>query len=530
MDTKYLNIEPEKAGFILKPSKKGGQIDMAELWYIENENGTNYDNFIFADPIIFTDEARATFLELPDTERTKYLMGLIDKFYASNAEYANFMRVQIYKEPLLLLDYFRKIKKSHFKKCNVTDKGRFTELQKRIEAAEIAIARNPINYDDIKLAQIWPVLRIRDIFTESELAAFYYLQNPRNENTSTELITGISDYYTFGFSAWLFPTNEAIQHAAADRGFYDLTATGKKKNDRHKAVSLNQLDNGFEYEQSKKGSIATVRIINKDLVKSTATIKMFIFILAKATQQNFNPTCIFSLKELVNLNWYSSISNARAGVEQLLPGVQSLQIGAKLKKGKKYINQDNAVLFPYYRITNNIVEVDLNEKFDFAALCYQYAIVPAWAFSLNNNAFYLIYYIFTRLRAERSNKLKLKLSLIRDQMALPTREEYKRKNKSFKPERYVKEPIIKVIEEIEAAIEQKQIKNITIKKHFLIDAKNLEEWLLNGYIEVEIIGEYADKLKEIQENQTKIIEANTRRKEAARALVEAQKEATEKND
>ena len=38
MDTKYLNIEPGKAGFILKPSKKGGQIDMAELWYIENEN------------------------------------------------------------------------------------------------------------------------------------------------------------------------------------------------------------------------------------------------------------------------------------------------------------------------------------------------------------------------------------------------------------------------------------------------------------------------------------------------------------
>ena len=526
--SKYIDVEPGKAGLILSNSKSGGQIDMAELWYIENENGTDYDNFIFADPNIFTDEARLTFLELPDTERTSFLMGLLDKFYANNVEYANFMRVQVYKEPMLLLDYFRHIKKSHFKKCGVSDKGRFNELQKRIETAEIEIARNPINYDDIKLAQIWPVLRIRDIFTESELAAFYYYQNPRTESASTELITGISDYYTFGFAAWLFPTNEAIQHAAANRGFYDLTGTGKKKNDRHKAVALRPLENGFEYEQTKKGSTVTVRIINKDTVKSAATIKMLIFILSKATQQNFNPTCIFSLKELVNLNWYSSISNARAGVEQLLPGVQSLQIGAKLKKGKRYINQDNAVLFPYYRITNNIVEVDLNDKFDFASLCYQYAIVPAWAFSLNNNAFYLVYYIFTRFRAERSNTLNLKLSLIRDQMALPTREEYKKSGKKFKPERYVKEPITKVIDEIEAAIEQKQIDNITIKKHYVVDAKSIEEWL-NGFIEVEIIGDYAEKLQEIQYKQHKIIEANTERKEAARAMIEAQKEAEKDN-
>ena len=81
--SKYIDVEPGKAGLILSNSKSGGQIDMAELWYIENENGTDYDNFIFADPNIFTDEARLTFLELPDTERTSFLMGLLDKFYAN---------------------------------------------------------------------------------------------------------------------------------------------------------------------------------------------------------------------------------------------------------------------------------------------------------------------------------------------------------------------------------------------------------------------------------------------------------------
>lgn len=493
---------------------------------IDLMTGTEYDGnipkYIWFDNKLFDNETREKYLSLPRSERTSFVINLLDQFYRKNPEYTNFIKLKIYQDPMLLLDFMKRIKKSHFKKCDVKELGRFADLQARIKEAEKELARRPIDFN--KLPTMWPIFRLRDLFTETELSAFYYLQNPRTEKPSTEIITDITDYYTFGFAAWLFPTNEAIQHAAANRGFYDLTPTGKKKNDRHKNIYLKKLEKGFEYGQSKKGFITTVQILSKDLINSAATIKMFVFVLSKATQQNFNPVIYFPLQELVNLNWYSSISNARAGVEQLLPGVQSLQIGTKIKKGKRFIDQDNAVLFPYYRIKNNIVEVELSNKFDFTALCYQYAVVPSWAFSLNNNAFYLIYYIFIRLRAERSSTLNLRLSLIRDQMALPTREEYQRKGKSFKPERYVKEPIIKVIEEVKALIEQKQIDNITIKEHFIVNAKNLEEWL-NGYIEVKITGDYADKLKEIQNNQTKIIEANTRRKEAARAMVEAQKKA-----
>ena len=159
--------------------------ETGDLIFITDTDGEySYLNYVFKDPAIFTDEARAKFEELPRNERDHFLTELLMAFYRDNPEYAFFMQEQIYKEPLLLLNFFKGASIEHFRKCKISEKV-FNELQKRITTAEKAIAEKPINYSEIKIAQIWPILRIRDLFTESELASLYYMQNPQSQERET---------------------------------------------------------------------------------------------------------------------------------------------------------------------------------------------------------------------------------------------------------------------------------------------------------------------------------------------------------
>lgn len=482
--------------------------------------------FIWLDPKIFTNDVRALYVEMPKEERANFLIEVLDKFYRNNIEYSNFARVQIYKEPLILLEFFQDLKKSDFKKCKIKLNGRFEELQKRIIEAEKAIANNPIDLE--KLATIWPILRLRELFTESELAALYYLKNPRSENTLTEFLEDTEAYY-LPFGPYLFLTNDAIAHAAVKRNFsFDATKGGRKKSDRNKILEVAPVKNGFEITQRKKGQSATVTILNKDLIQSTAAMKLFVFLLAKAAQQNFNPVIFFDLKELVNIGWYNNLDSARVGFTSHIAAVQSLQIAGNMKKGKRQIKQDGGVLFYNHSIDQNGVKVWVNENFDIEFLASYYTMLPAWAWALNNNSFEILLYAFMRARAERSDNFKISLSIIREKLALPTREEYAAKGKKFKPGQYVKAPIIKAIDEIKTAIELNKDKNISIKEHYIVNDSNLDEWL-KGSITITLTGDYSAAFNQIREKQLKIIEANTERKEAARAMVEAQKEAEKEN-
>ena len=482
--------------------------------------------FIWLDPKIFTNDVRALYVEMPKEERANFLIEVLDKFYRNNIEYSNFARVQIYKEPLILLEFFQDLKKSDFKKCEIKLNGRFEELQKRIIEAEKAIANNPIDLE--KLATIWPILRLRELFTESELAALYYLKNPRSENAITEFLEDPTAYY-LPFGPYLFLVNDAITHAAVKRNFsFEVTKGGRKKSDRTKSLEVAPVKNGFEITQRKKGQSATVTILNKDLIQSTSAMKLYVFLLSKAAQQHFRPEIYFSLQELVNNGMYSNITNARAGFKNHIAAVQSLQIAGEMKKGKRSIKQSGRVLFTGYDINQNGVKVQVNDDFDLEILASYYATLPAWTFGINNNSFEILLYAFMKARTERSDKINLSLSIIREKLALPTREEYAAKGKKFNAGQFVKKPIMAAIDGIKTAIEINKDKNIKVKEHYIIDDKNLDEWL-KGYITIELTGDYSANFNQIRERQLKIIEANTERKEAARAMVEAQKEAEKDN-
>ena len=470
---------------------------------------------IYKDPNIFTEEVLEKYNSLPSYERANFVIEIIDDFYRKNPEYAVFAHETIYKDPDALLEFFYNIKKSHFKKAGISDKN-FSAFQKKLEEVEIEIANNPINYDDIQLVQIWPLLSLRDYFLESDLAALYYIQNPKAENALTEIISDF-DYYQLPFGPWLFPANEAINYIAANRdiNFY-LTSTNKKKNDRSKLVMarVDKKNNGYELTHKKKDITSTITILNTTLIESKSAVKLLAFLLAKAAQQNFNPVIIFSLQELVNIGWYSNTTNARAGFKKNMQAVHSLQIGGEMKKGKKQIIQEAGVLFYHYDIDNNIVKVWVNDNFNLEFIASYYTILPYWAWTLNDNAFRILLEIFTISRVNKKKEVNLSLSLIRDNLSLPTREEYAVKGKKFKAKQYVKKPITDAIDEIIAVIDQNNDHTIKIEPHYIIDDNNLDEWL-KGYITVIISGDYTEKLQEIQTKQIKVIETNKKRKEEA---------------
>ena len=170
---------------------KGEPINTAGIYYALSDERPQYLEYIWADPEIFTDEARDYFMQLPDGERPKFLVELLDQFYRNNKEYAEFARVKIYEDPIILLNFFRAINVDDFEKCGVSLSSReyanrFSKLQELIKAAERAIEKTPI--DRNKLTTIWPILSIRELFTESELAAFYYHQ--ANINKGIQLYKG----------------------------------------------------------------------------------------------------------------------------------------------------------------------------------------------------------------------------------------------------------------------------------------------------------------------------------------------------
>lgn len=518
MDSKQLKFDINADG-LLDITEDDLTIDLMSSDYL-------YDGlvppFIWLDPKIFTPEVRDLYIKMPSEERANYLIELLDIFYRNNVEYANFSRVRIYKEPLLLLEFFQSLKKSDFKKCEIKLNGRYEELQSRIKEAEIAIARTPIDLE--QLPTVWPILRLRELFTESELAALYYLKNPRTENTVTEILAEPTTYY-LPFGPYLFLMNDVITHTAAEREFkYEVTKGGRKKSDRTKGLEWRKIKQGFEITQYKKDESATIAIFNKDLIQSKTALKLFVFLLSKTAQQYFRPVIYFSLQELVDNGWYNNISNARAGFKTHIAAVQSLQIAAEMKKGKRNIKQSGRVLFTGYDIDQNGVKVQFNDDLNLEALASYYTRLPSWAFGLSDNSFSVLLYAFMKARTERKEKFNISLSIIREHLALPTKEEYDAKGKKFNAGQFVKKPIIAAVDGIKTAIEANKDTNISIKEDYKDDARNLDEWL-KGFIRIEISGEYSNKFNQIKEKQLKIITANTERKEAARAMVEAQKEA-----
>lgn len=133
--------------------------------------------WLWADPVIFDKETKRLFMELSPDQRIRFTTDALAKFYATRQEYEYFSKVLVYEKPTELLDLFKSLTIDDFKVCKINNADiRFNILQSNIANAEESIKRKPIDINN--LATIWPILTLREMFLESELAALYYLKNP----------------------------------------------------------------------------------------------------------------------------------------------------------------------------------------------------------------------------------------------------------------------------------------------------------------------------------------------------------------
>lgn len=352
--------------------------------------------------------------------------------------------------------------------------------------------------------------------------------------------------YNLPFGPYLFVLMEAIEHIGTGRQIYpNLTTGGAKKNNRNTRVNYEPYsDNGFTLTHRNKNARTSITILNKELIKSTSAIKLFVFLLAKSAQQNFKPVIYFSLEELVNIGMYSNINNARAGFKNHILAIQSIQIAGEVKKyadkkNKGNIKQQGGVLFYNYQLDQNGVSVWVNPAFNIEYLAGYYAIVPNWAFSLSDRGFNLLVYILLLARTNRKNHFNIGFEQIRERLALPTKKEYddinrhiKEDNKNrppeeqkplkkFKPQQYIKTPIKTTIGEIENNITINQCDYLEIRPHYEETAGNIDQWLKDSFLEVKVKGDLAAQITGHINKQKQIIEHNAERKAA---IIDAKKQ------
>lgn len=202
---------------------------------IDYMNGNpDYDGltpiWLYADPVIFDEKTKAVFLTLPASERPRFTVEQIEKFYKARPEYNTFARRTIYEKPQELLNFFKSLTIEDFEECEVGNAAeRFKLLNFRIEQIEKRIENEIINVEDLK--SIWPILTLREMFLESEIAALYYLKNPTKspkelakEKGAIMTIGGrLADISNPDYSGWLDerPNKYAYISYTGDKHYFD---------------------------------------------------------------------------------------------------------------------------------------------------------------------------------------------------------------------------------------------------------------------------------------------------------------------
>lgn len=214
-----------------------GELSITEEY---KKNNPDYDGttpiWIYADPVIFDEKTKAQFLSLPVSERPRFTIEQIEKFYKSRPEYNTFARRTIYENPMALLNFFKGLTLEDFESCEISSaEERFIVLQSKIERLEKYIKDNSINTDRIKSVMqarsIMPILTLRELFLESEIAALYYLKNPTKspkelakEKGAIMTIGGrLADISNPDYSGWLDerPNKYAYISYTGDKHYFD---------------------------------------------------------------------------------------------------------------------------------------------------------------------------------------------------------------------------------------------------------------------------------------------------------------------
>ena len=272
------------------------------------------------------------------------------------------------------------------------------------------------------------------------------------------------------------------------------TRSGQIKMEKHYLtkdvlITYKGNDSTFTFSIDQTKQLFTKRITNG--------AKALNFFLQKLNEQNYREKTTFLMSEIVNIGIYANKKSGYKGIKAIVDSMSEISIEAitTIYNGNKReeIRSVKAKLIAQYDISANECHVVFPPIFR-EGMRY-ITILPSWSYSLNENAYMLLDYIFylARQRAPKIKKdgyFEINLDTIRIHLGLKTPKEA-----GEHPQQLISEPMEKAIEEIEDAIKKAGINaGIKITPFYEHNYKHISEYL-NGRIQIEL-DEYTQKYME----------------------------------
>jgi len=350
--------------------------------------------------------------------------------------------------------------------------------------------------------------------------------------------------------------------SAASNLIYDILEAGQNLDSL--PASKQTISRKNEYKVVKgtdKKTNKAIRKITMDGEKASVTItlndaekvtngsnkpakKLFVLSLIKANSQCLQGGQLtqdyisFPLQELVDIGNYKNVRSARTGFLSGADTLTSIKAKGTLKKSTKSKKAGNEieiaaleVLFTGAKIEKGQCFIYLNERVNWGFLCEYYTILPPYYFRLSNRASDLLYYIFYLARQhtkeiEEKGYFNISFRAIQNKLQLPNEKGLNN------PQRDIKDAIEGAIEQIEDA-HKATYGNMDIA--FIIqpdgiDGATISEYLDNGYLRVEIKGNFASKFIALSKDTRKQITESQKRQARIQDKIEtaiAEKKAKE---
>ena len=298
-----------------------------------------------------------------------------------------------------------------------------------------------------------------------------------------------------------------------------------------------QINHSTTYEVKKKGNRRLVTMttqtgeitlelsdIDKLIGSNKTAKKLFVLSLIKANEQAIHDgiltkDCIsFPLKELTDTGFYTNIRSARAGFWAGADILTDIKLKGKVSKSKKKVTTLDTgdgklrVLFTGADILKGQCYIYLNTDINWGFLTQYFTILPTYYFRLSNRASDLLFYIFYLARQhtrdiEERGYFTIGFRAIQHRLQLPN------EKGAANPQRDIKDPIERAIEEIEDAHKVTYDNMEFSLLPVYDDTAPIASYLNNGYLKIELKGGFAKAFIEISKDTAKRIAEAEKRKE-----------------
>lgn len=347
-------------------------------------------------------------------------------------------------------------------------------------------------------------------------AIYAYMDASERVQKAVEKFMGISaeDNFIYPSSPILHFTNQILNSFGRGKD----VRTNKNTDFTYNPTS----DDKWIFESKNKKNQLAVTIDKLDLPalkkNNKGLKKMFAFLMIKGNEQGFAPEVSFPLQDLVDCKMYTHINSARRGAKDNIDKIMAITIEGTTRRGKKIVKQEGGKIVYHYKIKNSEVIVFFNPQLNISFLAQYFTILPPFAFSLSNNAFTLLEYIFYLARQNTASikekgTFNIGLEAIRDYLQLPNEED------TQKHSQYIKDPIEAAITEIEEKVMEYRYIGFTITPYY-DDNAGIKEYL-KGYLQIGFSPERAQPFIDLANKREEKLKQYERRQEKAVIMAKA---------